>query len=341
MSGFVKLLGAGSLLLDYLVRVPDDFLRACVPGGKGGRFLVSAAEIRRLVREAGEAHVVRAPGGSAANTVRAFAGLGLPASFLCKTGNDPEGAFLREGFERDGGGSGSFKRDPVLPTGCCLCLITPDSERTMCAAPGASENLTEADICESDFDGVTHVYAEGYLLSNFPFLRRLLRQAKKHGCTASLDLSSAETVRAFRAPLLELLQEGLADVLFANEREAEAFSSVPDVMKSLDCMEQFAPVCIVKTGADGARIRMKGRTFHTPAEPVPVTDTTGAGDLWQAGFLYGFLRGMPPEFCGAAGAAMAGEVIRHTGAVIPVSRRTALRDRLLEMERSFAGGKVL
>ena len=142
MSGSVKLLGAGSLLLDYLVRVPDDFLQGRVPGEKGGRFLVSAAELRRLAAEAGGEHVIRAPGGSAANTVRALAGLGLPASFLCKTGNDPEGAFLRDGFERDGGGTGSFKLDPALPTGCCLCMITPDSERTMCAAPGASENLT-------------------------------------------------------------------------------------------------------------------------------------------------------------------------------------------------------
>lgn len=333
MSGVPKILGAGSILQDLLVHVSDEFLRSHVPGEKGGRLIVSSSELDDLLAEAEKtAPCVRCPGGSTANTVRALAGLGVRTSFLCKTGADPAGAFLRESFLSDGAGADSFKTDPVLPTGRCLCLISPDSERTMRVVPGAAGNLTEEDLAEKDFEGVTHLHAEGYLLSAFPFLRRIVGQAAAHACTVSFDLSSFEVVGQFRTELEELLRGGAVDVLFANETEGAAFSGLRDVRATLDFMAGFCRTAVVKTGADGAWIRQGGETFHIAAESVPVTDTTGAGDLWQAGFLYGFVRGRTPEFCGAAGAAMAGEVIRHTGAVIPASRRGALRERLLAME---------
>lgn len=328
----IKVLGAGAALLDVLAHVDDDFVLQHA-GEKGGMIMLSPDEIGTLIRLAeSAAPISRASGGSAANTLCGLAQLGIPAALFGKIGADENGAVYRDFYASKGGLTSSFKVNPQVATGSCLCLITPDSQRTMRTDLGASGTLTADDVTDADFDGVTHLHLEGYLLYNMPVTRTLLAAAKRFGCTVSFDLASFEVVRTFRDDIKQLLAE-YVDLIFANEDEAAAFSGSEDPMTSLQCLRELCHTVCVKVGKNGAYIASENTPpVHVPAELVTAVDTTGAGDLWQTGFLYGWLRGKENALSGRYGAAVAAEVVQLTGAQITEARWDVLRQRLAEME---------
>ena len=317
-----RLLGLGSALLDQLAHVPESFLET-VPGRKGGTELVDFPTISGLLARLPQPPV-RAPGGSAANTVVGAARLGLPAGMLAKIGADADGRFYRSSLEDAGVATSPFKTDPRIPTGRCLSLITPDSQRTMRTYLGAAAHLSPDEITSADFAEYSHLHLEGYQLFNRELMTRILKTAKAAGCRISLDLSAPEVVMASRDILADLLHDYVAAV-FANEDEASVFADGRGEDAGLEALAAVCPLAVVKLGVRGSVIRCQGATVKVPAHVVKASDTTGAGDLWAAGFLYGWLNGADLATAGDFGARAAAAVVQVTGAVIPEAEWARLR----------------
>lgn len=337
MSDRLKVLGAGSALLDQLARVPDDFLRQADVGEKGGMVLLEPESFQALMTKVRTSvgEPLRVPGGSAANILSGLSRMGLPNALLAKTGRDEPGSFYRTRYEKDGGDPRSLKTDPDLPTGSCLSLVTPDGQRTMRTSLGASGSLSAEDVTESDFDGITHLHLEGYLLPNGPLFEKLLLTARERRCSVSLDLSSFEIVRAFRPHLWPLIHD-FVDLVFCNEDEAAAFAgdgrSPEETLALLSSLARRTAV--VTLGKRGAICRTGEKTTCVSAGAGKAIDTTGAGDSWQAGFLYGWLRGKPDSLSVRFASAAAAETVQVTGARIPNERWNALLERFAELERN-------
>ncbi|HCE42517.1 MAG TPA: adenosine kinase [Lentisphaeria bacterium] len=321
----IKVLGVGSPILDILVNVDDSFITS-IKAAKGGMELTDAASIEGILGKL-KGRTSVAPGGSSANTVFGLAQLGVPTAFLGKTGDDKQAALYKNTYERMGGDLSMFKLNGKVATGRCLSMITPDSERTMRTDLGAAATLVPEDITDADFKGITHVHAEGYLLFNEKLTRAILEHAGKNNCTVSLDLSSFGVVNACKGILAELLEK-YVDIVFANEDEAKAFCGSDDPEKALEVLSGLCSTVAVKLGKKGAILRSSGKTAKVDAELVKAVDTTGAGDLWQAGFLYGFLNGRALEDCGRFGSILGAEVVQVVGAAIPEKRWLEIRKRI-------------
>ncbi len=308
------LLGVGSPLLDILVRVDDAFL-ATVPGEKGGMLMVDAAFQQSLLERL-PGNPQRVPGGSAGNTVFALARLGIDVAMFGKLGNDANGDFYRKRFRELGGSDAQFAITGDAPTGTCLSLITPDAERTMrpCLAASLLLRIDEAE--QIDFSAYDWVYIEGYMLYS-AVLPTVMRRAKKAGCRIGLDLASFEVVRDFREALPDILRN-YVDVVLANEEEAAALFDGMTTGEQLARLASWCDIAAIKLGRRGSLIRSGNETAEVPAQLVenPV-DTTAAGDLWAAGFLYGVLRERPLIEAGWYGSLISSEVVKVVGSELP------------------------
>ena len=329
----VKIAGLGGPVIDILIRVDDALLAANVRGEKGGMNKIGGAEQRRIVAALEKAGCVPAYaiGGSAFNTVGTLARLGMRTSFLGKTGKDDAAEFFRRSYREIGGDCSSLKATGRSPSATVLCLVTPDSQRTMRSSLAASLLMRPEDLSDADFAGVDHLHIEGYQFFNPGLVRRAVTMAKEHGCTVSLDLASFEVVRRFRDELTATLSG--VDIVFANEDEARMFMSADADAKfspeaALKVFSRYCRIAVVKTGVNGAWIRRGKETVHVDAVKAKAVDTTGAGDFWQAGFLYGLFHDWPLEKAGALGARLAAEVVSALGAQLPDETWAKLRHAL-------------
>jgi sugar/nucleoside kinase (ribokinase family) len=324
----VKIAGLGGPVIDILIRVDDATLTARVRGEKGGMNKISGAEQRRLISllEAAGGIPAYAIGGSAFNTIAALARLGMKTSFIGKTGKDDAAEFFRRNYLAIGGDCSSLKATGRSPSATVLCIVTPDSQRTMRSSLAASLLMRPEDLCDGDFSGVSHLHIEGYQFFNPGLVKHAVEMAKAHGCTVSLDLASFEVVRRFRDDLEAILDR--IDIVFANEDEARAFMALRGELAPEAALKTFSKYCrisVVKTGVDGAWIRRGNETVHVAAKRAVAVDTTGAGDLWQAGFLYGLFRDWTLEKAGKLGAYLAAEVVKVLGAQLPAETWETVR----------------
>ena len=322
MSTNIAVIGVGSPLLDLLAQVDEAFL-ANVPGRKGGMEMLDAAGMKQLLARL-PGKPVSAPGGSAANTIQGLAHLGLRTAFLGKLGRDDIGEQYCDGAVAAGVATSRFKVSDGTPTGCCLCLITPDAERTCRTHLGAAGELQLADVSVADFANCELAHLEGYMLYNQPVARAVFAAAKAADCLISLDLSSFEVVKHNHDLIVELLPQ--VDIVFANEAEAEAFSGSADPQVGRAALAKLCPAGAVKLGAAGALLWHGDEEVAVAAHRVTAIDTTGAGDLWAAGFLFGYLRGYELATCGHFGALTGAEVVQILGAVIPAHRWPVIRE---------------
>lgn len=326
MSSY-DLIGAGNPIMDLLARVPDEFLTQHVRGAKGGMELVDADEMHRLVTQL-HASPVRAPGGSAANTIISAARLGLKTRYLGKIGSDETATTYHQNFLDHGVDGSRFKRAP-LPNARCLSLITPDGQRTMRTCLGAAMTLSPDEVRPADFAGSRHAHIEGYLMFNPALAAAVVSAARTAGCTISIDLSSFEVVNVARDWIMTQLHEGV-DVVFANEDEIHALyrtktTAYDELAKRL---ASHGGLAAVKMGKDGAWIA-RGAELHR-IEPVKVPqaiDTTGAGDAWAAGFLHGYLGNWSLPAAGSLGSVLGAECVQHIGPSIPESHWPTVRAR--------------
>lgn len=315
MSQVPTVLGFGTAILDLLVRTDDAFVAEHSGGGKGGMVLIDEAACNKMLSLLPDYTV--APGGSAGNTLAGLLRLGIGGRMMGKVGRDEQGDLYRDRFAKLGGDISAFKFSETTRTGCCICLVTPDSERTMRTCLGAASEITEKDFRPEDLDGVNLVHLEGYQLYSPGMFELLLSEAKKRNIPVSFDFSSYEIVKTFRDRIETLLKD--VSIIFANEEEAAEFVGrdkfTPEY--ALDVLSGYCDTAVVKLGKKGALLRRNGETVSVEAELVKAVDTTGAGDLWQAGFLYGHLTGKSLETCGKLGAALGAEVVSVLGGVIP------------------------
>lgn len=324
MTGKIQIIGVGSPLVDLLTNVSESFL-AGVSGAKGGMELVEHGHITEII-DRHDDDVLRAPGGSAANTIYGLAKLGMNSTFLGKLGNDQLANFYSESFSTAGVCTRRLKYCQKSPTGHCLSMITPDSERTCRTYLGAAMNLEPSEVDDADFHDCSHAHIEGYQLFNRDLIYRVLESAKRAGCSISLDLASFEVVRDNRDILDDILDQ-YVDIVFANEDEAHAYCGSEDPLTGLHELGKFCDVAAVKLGADGAYIKSKEEIVHIAAEKVNAIDSTGAGDLWAAGFLYAYYNGMDLETCGRIASTLGAHVVQQIGAMIPDDNWSEIKGR--------------
>lgn len=329
----IKVLGIGSPIVDILVSVDDNFLLSHVTGEKGGMVLADLSVIDAiLAKTSGKKHIV--PAGSSANTILALSKLGIQTGFLGKISDDHYGKFYTKNYKKAGGDTSRFKKNPNVPTGCCLSLVTPDSQRTMRTYLGAAATIQPEDISEDDFVGYGYLHIEGYMIHNEAVIRKALKLAKKAALTVSLDLASFEIVRDNLAILKELL-DSYVDIVFCNEDEAEQFSGSKKPEDLFKKLEDVCDTVALKMGRNGALIKSGKEIVKIDAHIVQALDSTGAGDLWQAGFLYGIIKYKDSPVrhklkkAGKFGSILGAEVVQVMGPSIPDKRWIKIRNTLM------------
>jgi sugar/nucleoside kinase (ribokinase family) len=315
MNSSFTIIGVGSPIVDAIAQVPDNFIEQ-IDGDKGGMVLVDATAIETLLKSI-PGQTVKAPGGSAGNTLFTLARMGNNTSFLGKIGNCSEGEFYRQQFTQLGGDCSRFKVGEQA-NGQCVSLVTPDGERTMRTNLGAAMTLAPEEISAADFAGCNHAHIEGYLLFNEALMMRVLESAKAAGCTISLDLASFEVVRATSAILPTILRD-YVDIVFANEEEAEAFTGIKDDYRAIATkLAEYCDIAAVKVGSHGSYIAHRGEvTKIEPMHAAKVIDTTGAGDLWAAGFLHGWSHQLKHAQSAKIGSILGAAVVQVQGSVLP------------------------
>jgi len=305
--------GIGSALVDILIREDDAYLeKTCVP--KGGMTLVEHGYIQQALSLASDTPQI-VPGGSACNTTIGIAKLGGNARFVGKLGPDDWGRLFENGLQTNRVQSILFRSQ--LPTGRVLSVITPDAERSMLTYLGASAETLPEELKGITLTEAAIVHIEGYLLFNRNLVLAALESAKKAGAMISLDLASFTVVRD-TLPFLNQIIPAYIDILIANEDEAFAFTGMRDERSALKNLAENTTIAVLKVGKRGSFIYHDHQTIPIP--PVgsgSAVDTTGAGDLWAAGFLFGLVHNLPLEKCGALGSVCGYEVCQVVGASIP------------------------
>lgn len=320
------IIGTGSPIVDVLTNIPDSFLET-ISGEKGGMELVDNEYLQALISTFPD-KLYKAPGGAAANTILNLSKLGARTTFLGMLGEDENAEFYKDQFFIAGCDVSRFKSNPELPTAQCLSMITPDAERTMRTDLGAAATLDPDSISVDDYVGVRHLHIEGYLLFNRELISSVLKKAKEAGCTISLDLGSFEIVKIAEDIFPDLLRDYI-DLAFANEEEGAAFIGEDNPEKALDALAELCDVAAVKLGKEGAWLKSGDEKIHVEALLTDtVRDTTGAGDLWASGFLYGYLRGLSLEECGRLGAIVGQEAVQHIGANLPEATCKTIKEAI-------------
>lgn len=303
----------GHAIVDVLVRVPEEVLqRHGLP--KGGTVLLDHGQVEALYNTLEPE--LETSGGSAANTVAGLASLGSSTGFIGRVCDDQLGRTFRHDITAIGVTCLTPPSPRGAATGRCLVLITPDAERTMAADPGCARDLGEEDLDPRLIQEAKVVYLEGYLFDDpgaKAAFRRAATMARQAGGLVALSLSDGFCVERHRHDFCAMIAEHV-DILFANAVEITALLQVDTVADAVEHLRQRPLVAALTCGAQGSVVLGGGLVHAVPPHRLAgVVDTTGAGDLYAAGFLHGFTRQLSLEDCGRIGSLAAAEVISHLG----------------------------
>ncbi len=303
----------GNAIVDVIAPAEDQF-RVGEGLAKGAMTLIDEERARELYGRM--ARGLETSGGTAANTVAGVASFGGRAAFIGKVAADPLGDVFAHDMRAIGG---HFESAPLVggaATARCLINVTPDGERTMCTYLGACVELTGEDVPPALVETAKILYLEGYLFDP-PEARRAFAKAaglaRGVGARIAMTLSDAFVVERHREALWAFIH-GQVDILFANEAELLALTRLDDFDAALDEIAGCVDIAAVTRGSRGSVVLTSDARYDVAAFPVAeVVDTTGAGDQYAAGFLFGLASGRPMEACGALGSLAASEVISHYG----------------------------
>jgi sugar/nucleoside kinase (ribokinase family) len=310
----LDVVGIGNAIVDVLANADDDLLlRQGMT--KGAMTLIDAARAESLYSVMGSA--IEVSGGSAANTIAGLASLGGRAGFMGKIGNDQLGGIFRHDIQANGVVFETASAKSATPTARCLIFVTPDAQRTLNTYLGACIEFGPEDVDPALVAQSKVTYLEGYLwdppAAKAAFLKAA-KVAREAGRKVALSLSDAFCVERHRAEFRELLREHV-DILFANEAEIRSLWQVDSFDKALQATRGQCEIAALTRSARGSVILAGNEVHIVDAAPISqLVDTTGAGDLYAAGFLYGYTGGRDPYDCGRIGAVAAAEVIGHYGA---------------------------
>jgi len=305
-----SIIGIGNALMDIVVKLNDDTILEKNKLPKGSMTLVDSATSASLNHQTEGMEKILAAGGSVANTIDGLAHLGAQTSFIGKVGNDELGRIYYEDLKNIGVKPHLFKS--FNPTGVAMALVTPDSERTFGTYLGVAVEMSPNDLSSTLFEGHNIAYVEGYLVQNHNLVRQAASLAKNAGLSIALDLASYNVVEENLDFLKEIASE-YVDIIFANEEESKAFTG-KNPRESVKELSKLCHIAVVKTGAQGSLICSGKEFIEIGVTGNSCVDTTGAGDLYAAGFLYGYSLGLPLEKCGKIASVVAGKVISIYGA---------------------------
>jgi sugar/nucleoside kinase (ribokinase family) len=312
-TSMFDLCAIGNALVDIIVSTDDAFLHDNRVV-KGAMTLVDEKSACALYEQAGPA-VELSSGGSAANSLAGAASLGIKCAFLGKVGNDSFGKVFTHDLHAQNI-QFATPPSPSMSTGRCLILVTPDAQRSMNTYLGAAVELGPNDVDADVVQQSAITYLEGYLFDK-PLAQQAFgkaaRLAHEAGRKVSMTLSDTFCARRHREAFLNLISRDV-DILLANEGEVKELYETQDLTAALAVARTHADTVVVTRGEKGALIASSEHTFEIKAHPVvEVIDTTGAGDLFAAGFLYGLTCGKSLPECGRIGAIAASEIIGHYG----------------------------
>ncbi len=332
---YYDVVGIGNAIVDVMAKVGDGFLsERNLP--KGGMVLLDALSAGKIYQDIIPQREVS--GGSAANTVAGMASLGLACAFIGKVHDDA----LGQSFSRDIGATGiDFFTKPLTQgpsTGRSIVLVTPDAERSMFTYLGASTHLSLEDIDEEIIKSARMTYVEGYLWEEESAKEAILKAAEiAHANNRDFvfSLSDKSCVERHREEFLDLIKNHV-DILFGNEDELNSLFESDDFEHNLDLIKPMVDIAAITRNIKGSVV-VSGRvkTFVESETVENVVDTTGAGDLYAAGFLYGLINGRSIGTCAMIGSLAAAEIISHYGARPETSLRGYVRTNLVKYGKTL------
>lgn len=312
-----KIIGMGNALVDVLVRIDDDSLLEKLHLPKGSMQLIQEDTLSEIRKYTSGMKIHRSTGGSAGNTVCALAALGTNPGFIGKVGQDEMGTFFGDTLRQRGVNALLATCD--LPSGIASTFISTDGERTFGTYLGAAATLRAEDLSRKMFAGYNYLYIEGYLLQDHDLMLRAVQLAKEEGLQVCLDMASYNVVEAERDFFDQLIVK-YVDIVFANESEALAYTG----KAPHEALEEIASKCsiaVVKTGKEGSLVKKGTEVIQLLSCPIDnVLDTTGAGDFYAAGFMYGLTCGYSLEKCVQISTILATAVIQEVGTTLPAKK---------------------
>lgn len=320
-----KILGIGNALVDIIIMLTSDTILNYFKLPKGSMQLVDAASAITIEKACNKLNKIMASGGSAANTIHGLAHLGVSTAFLGTIGNDEMGNFFHDDLKSAG-------IIPVLSrinteTGRAISLVSPDSERTFATFLGAASQIAEDQLKTNIFQEYDILYLEGYLVQQSVFMEAAIKKARAHNMLIVLDLASYNIVEAHIDFLKEIVEKYI-DIIFANEEEAFAYTGKNNPIDALNQLAAVTQIAVVKTGEKGSMVQKDNNIYQIGVTRAKSIDTTGAGDLYAAGFLYGYIQGLSLQKCGTIGALLAANVIENLGAKIHSARWNEIKNEI-------------
>ena len=310
-----QVIAIGNAIVDVMAPCEDELI-ARFGMTRGGMTLIDTGRARELYNAMGPAREIS--GGSAANTLAGLAALGSACAFIGQVADDQLGEVFAHDIRAGGIRFETAARAGDPPTARCLIFVTADGQRTMNTFLGASQFLPPAALDEAAIADAEILYLEGYLWDPEEpraAMRRAIAAAKNAGRKVAFTLSDAFVIERHGADFRAMIETGDIDILFANHIELAALTGHDDFHAGIDALKDKVPVLVVTRSEHGAVAATGGMIHAVPAEPVAqVVDTTGAGDLFAAGFLHGYVNGRPIPECLTMGAVCAAEIIGHYGA---------------------------
>ncbi len=320
----------GNALVDIMTKLEDDSILKKFNLPKGSMQLVDEAAVEIITKGTTHLEKSQSSGGSAANTIHGLAKLGVETAFIGKVGKDDFGDFFRDDLIKS-------KITPELilsnnESGCAIGFISPDSERTFATFLGAAVELTAEDLEKFDFSKYNYFHIEGYLVQNHSLLEKAVQLAKENGLIISLDLASYNVVED-NLDFLKKIVEEYVDIVFANEEEAKSFTG-KEPEESLIHLGGICDIAVVKIGDKGSMIKKGDKVFKAGVIDVTPIDTTGAGDIYASGFLYGMVNNLSLDKCGEIGALLSGRVIENTGAKLFENQWDEIKELIEKIEKA-------
>ena len=330
----IDVVGIGNAIVDVVSHAADELVTE-LGLAKGAMTLIDTEQAEEIYERLGPG--VEVSGGSCANSIAGLASLGAATAFIGRVRDDQLGEIFAHDIRSIGVTFTASPAESGPPTARCLILVTPDAQRTMCTYLGASVDFGAADLDQGLIarGGVT--YLEGYLWDP-PSARAAFRQAmdaaRAAGRTVALTLSDPFVVERHRDDLLASLESGQIDILFANEMEICSLYETDDFGAAAAQVGELDVLAALTRGENGSRLLQNGEVADVPAAPVEhVVDTTGAGDLYAAGVLFGIARGLDLETCGRLGSIAAAEAISHMGPRPEADLKELVRPLLEDLPR--------
>jgi sugar/nucleoside kinase (ribokinase family) len=324
-----KILGMGNALVDVLIRIHDDAFLQTQNLPKGSMQLVDVDTASKLIKSTNTLNRTVVSGGSAANTISGLAQLGVETAFVGKVSDDEYGNAFSSDLQNHHVSPCLIIDKNNRMSGFCTVFISPDGERTMATYLGVAAELNTDDISDDIFNGYDVFHIEGYLLQNHDLIYKAITTAKKQGLEVSLDLASYNIVEENR-DFLNIIIEKYVDIVFANEEEATRLTEM-SVDNSLLYLAKRTNIAVVKIGSKGSLIMQDGQKEIINVFPANCIDTTGAGDLYASGFLYGYANKYDLQRCGKMGSYLASRIVEEIGPKFPHEKWYQLQKKIKEL----------